>query len=110
MLAQSSVRTNPLEPLVRTMTPIEKLGGRVAVDEATGIQVVVDLRGTQITDADLSHLKGLEQLRELNLRQTQISDAGLIHLTGLKNLQVLALGKTQVTDGGLVHIKEMTRL
>src|SRR5947209_8449662 len=104
MSAPSSVWTNPLDPLVQTMTPIEKLGGRVALDEATpGSPVVgVDLRGTQITDADLGHLKGLEQLRELSLQQTRISDAGLVHLTGLKNLQVLSLGKTQVTDAGLV--------
>jgi len=82
------------------------------MDEATpGSPIVgVDLRGTQITDADLGHLKGLEQLCELSLQQTRISDAGLVHLTALRNLQVLSLGKTQVTDAGLVHLKGMTGL
>ena len=47
----------------------------------------VDLRGSQVSDAGLKHLKGLTQLQELNLNDTKVSDAGLQHLKGLTQLQ-----------------------
>ncbi len=55
------------------------------------------LCNTQVTDADLEHLKGLTNLRYLNLTNTQITDAGLEHLKGLSNLENLELDDTQVT-------------
>ena len=41
---------------------------------------VVRLRGTQISDAGLAHLKGLTALEWLALNNTQISDAGIEEL------------------------------
>ena len=38
------------------------------------------LRGTQVTDAGLEHLKGLTSLTGLSLTGTQVSDAGLAEL------------------------------
>ena len=45
-----------------------------------GEVVEVNLRGTQITDAGLVHLKGLTNLRGLNLNGTQTTNAGVADL------------------------------
>ena len=65
---------------------------------------------TQITDAGVVHLKGLNSLQSLNLWDTQITNAGLVHLKGLTSLQTLYLDETQVTDAGLVHLSGLTSL
>ncbi len=38
---------------------------------------------------------------EVNLWNTQITDAGLVHLQGLNSLQRLFLADTQITDAGV---------
>jgi len=55
-------------------------------------------------------LKGLTSLRILDLGGTQVTDAGLEHLEGLTNLEVLGLAGTRVTDAGLERLKGMTSL
>ena len=42
----------------------------------------------------------MTNLRVLQLIGTQVTDAGLVHLEGLTNLGVLYLKGTQVTDAG----------
>jgi hypothetical protein len=53
----------------KAIAAIEKLGGKVTVDEKSPGKPVssVDLEGTQIIDADLVHLKALTQLQDLDL-------------------------------------------
>ncbi len=43
----------------------------------------------------------------LNLEGTQITDAGLEHLTGLTKLETLWLDDTQVTDTGVAELKKV---
>ena len=53
-----------------------------------------------LTDADLVHLSGIE---EVNLYGcTQITDAGLAHLRGVRVLNIA--GCMRVTDAGLAHL------
>jgi hypothetical protein len=68
------------------------------------------ISNTDVTDAGMSHLKGLTKLSALYLSQTQLSDTGLAHLKGLTNLSSLDLSYTQVTDSGLPHLKALTNL
>ncbi len=72
----------------------------------------LSLRKAQITDAGLTRLKGLglTQLIMLHLDNTPITDAGLVHLTGLTQLRHLGLNNTQITDAGLVHLTGLTQL
>lgn len=71
----------------------------------------VGLAGSKtVTDANISHLKDLQGLKDLTLHNTSVTDAGLIHLMGLKGLTELHLGGTQVTDSGLVALKDLTGL
>jgi Leucine-rich repeat (LRR) protein len=93
-LKSSRVDQNSPFAMDRKSTPLRLLG----------------LEGTQVTDAGLEHLEGLESLERLWLARAQISNAGLENLKKLKSLQRLALGDTQVTDEGLVHLKELKSL
>src|SRR3989304_6984363 len=70
---------------------IEKLGGVYGGDKESPDRPIVGvwLRGTQVTDAALEHLKGLTNLQELQLHCPQVTDAGLEHLKGLTSLQRL---------------------
>ena len=93
----------------------EHLGNAVAVN--LGVTMVTGSGqwfrpvNTQIADAELEHLKGLTNLRELDLTNMQISDAGLLHLKGLTNLRELNhYANMHITDAGLVHLEGLTKL
>jgi len=66
----------------------------------------VYLDNTQITDAELAHLRGLTHLQRLSLDGTQVTDAGLRHLKGLTYLTVLVLSGTKVTDVGAERLQQ----
>jgi hypothetical protein len=99
---------------------IEKLKGRVhfqpnglrdLVGEDLSKDVIgVSLRGTQVTDADLVHLRKMPHLKELWLDGTQVTDAGLEHVRELTELTSLGLAGTKVTDAGLACIRRLTQL
>ena len=69
----------PADQEEKAVNAILKLGGKVTRDEKLpGRPVVgVDLRDTNIADADLKELKELKSLQKLVLSGTQITDAGL---------------------------------
>lgn len=85
---------------------VESLGGTIKTDAAAPRRPVVEvaLGGTQVTDADLSHLTALTDLRTLSLFDTKVGDEGLRQLASLGHLQTLYLGRTQVTDAGLKRL------
>jgi internalin A len=70
----------------------------------------VYLANNAVTDAELDHLRGLTQLRQLFLHSTQVTDAGLEHLRRLSKLELLALDGTQLTDAGVEHLGGLTQL
>src|SRR4051794_31538753 len=81
---------------------IEKLGGRVTMDDkVAGSPIVgVDLSRTKVTDAELKTLKEIKSLRELKLSSTAVTNTGLNEVKELKTLQDLDLYETKVTDAG----------
>jgi len=102
----------PTTDEARVIAEIEKLGGKVTVDEKSPGKPVtgVTFEGSKVTDAALAYLKGLATLRTLNLGNTQVTDAGLAHLKGLEQLQWLNLSGTKVTDAGLNSLKRLAHL
>jgi Leucine rich repeat len=81
------------------------------------------LENTRITDAGLSHLKKMTNLRHLHIRNdhksfapgtpaplSTITDAGLVHLKGLTTLWSLHLSDLPITDAGLEAIKDLPEL
>ena len=105
---------------------IEQLGGRVVptrggpdwlrrlvghramriFDRAT----VVNLSGTDTSDADLSLLTRLDGVERLNLKGTAITDRGMATLSRLRELKALDLSGTAISDAGLAHVAELTAL
>ena len=59
-----------------------------------------------MTDAGLTHLRGLENLKRLDLSRTQVTDAGLVHLRELTKLDQLYLKSTLVTDEGVKELQQ----
>ncbi len=88
-----------------------------ALKEA-GAHLTLDANGTvteiafgkNVTDANLTLLKGLAGLRRLSFATATISDDGLAALVGLTSLEYLSLYTNHITDAGLVHIKDLTGL
>ena len=83
---------------------LEKLGAKIE-RSAQGDVLEVDLRDTQITDAKLVHLSGLNKLEWLGL-PSQITDTGLVHIKGLTHLQGLTLVDSQISDAGITELKQ----
>ena len=70
----------------------------------------LNLRGTEVTDKGLEHLKDLKSLVRLHLERTKITDAGLAHLAGLENLEYLNLYGVDVTDAGIQSLAGLKKL
>ena len=68
------------------------------------------LQNTAITDQTLARMTGLSQLDSLSLYNTRISDAGLRHVAQLPSLSRLEIGLTQVTDAGLAPLVDLPML
>ena len=64
------------------------------------------LIGTDITDAGLKELVGLQNLVELRIGNTDITDAGLKELAKLKNLKTVGIVGTSVTEAGVKEFGE----
>jgi hypothetical protein len=72
--------------------------------------VHLNLRGQDVTDAQLAHLKDLANLTRLHLENTKVTDKGLEQLKGLTNLEYLNLYGDNVTDAGLANLEGMKKL
>ena len=70
----------------------------------------LNLRGTQITDAGLRHLRGMTQLVVLAVPQTAVTDAGMADIAPLTDLERLILHNTQIGDAGLARLQGLTKL
>jgi len=70
----------------------------------------VDLAQCRIVDADLRHIRFLEDVETLDLSGTPISDAGLRELRKCIRLRVLLLSGTRITNDGLVHLADLRGL
>ena len=70
----------------------------------------LELINTRVTDAGMARLKPLVHLEELNLINNRISDAGLSGLADLVHLRRLKLNLYTITGSGLVNLKALARL
>ena len=80
--------------------------GKLTAEEAAAL-TELDLRGAQITDADLALLSSLPSLQSLILRGTAVTDAGLAHLRGMTQLTALDLRGTRVTGAGIQQLSSL---
>ncbi|MCI0639770.1 MAG: hypothetical protein L0Y72_17400 [Gemmataceae bacterium] len=63
-----------------------------------------------MTDAGLTHLTLLKNLRSLGLASSKVTDAGLKLWTDLQDLEELDLSFTWITDDGLKHVAKLKNL
>jgi Leucine-rich repeat (LRR) protein len=96
----------------RAIRQIERLGGRVRVDQSNprSPALSVCLVGDRFTDASLQRLLDLPQLEELGIYDTQVTDKGLALLVNLPNLRAFSLSGNRVTKDGLKYLAKMTQL
>lgn len=71
---------------------------------------VLDLGDTKVTDRALMTIARQETLEKIGLRLTGVTDAGMEDLRKLPHLKTLDLDGTAVTDAGLVHLRDHTSL
>lgn len=83
------------------LTPLKDLKGSL---------VHLNLRGQDVTDAQMAHLKELTNLTRLHLENTKITDKGLEQIKGLTSLEYLNLYGDNITDAGLVNLEGMKKL
>ena len=95
-----------------TMTSIARarmatLGGTLSYDTIawSSILVTVDLSGTAVTDADLTHIYWLDPKGYVDLDNTNITDEGLRKLVGV-DVQDIYIRNTKVTDEGIAEFKQ----
>ena len=70
----------------------------------------LNLGGTLITDAGMSQISKLDNLRKLNLNNTAITDKGLASLKAVSLLQTLNLVGTKVSMAGVLELKNLKGL
>ena len=73
---------------------------------------LLDLSGTQVTDAGLARVKDFASpgFNQLYLSSTSITDSGLAHLKDCTNIKQLQISDTAITDAGLPHLKRLNRM
>lgn len=106
-LKQSGLLTR-LEFLVLNRTQITDAG--LAYLQGMDRLKLLYLSEIQVGDQGVSYLTQLSKLEGIILNDTNITDVGLAHLKGLKDLNMLYLQNTQITDTGLGHLSELTSL
>jgi hypothetical protein len=70
----------------------------------------LELESLPLTDAELSFLRHMPELRTLELEQVKLNDAGMVHLDGLVKLRNLTLDSVPISSTALDHLRHMTHL
>ena len=65
--------------------------------------------GTNIADAGMKHLPGMQRLEELDLSRTNITDAAMEFVGGITKLRKLSLREVPVNEG-LQHLRQLESL
>jgi Leucine-rich repeat (LRR) protein len=70
----------------------------------------IGLHLSDITEADLDHLKGLTKLKRLGLADLKFGDDALKRIENFTTLEKLGLSENPITDAGLDHLQKLTKL
>lgn len=70
----------------------------------------LDLTGSPVTDAGLTHLAAMPQLTSLTLDQTRLSSAGLQPLSALTSLRDLSLDRMLIDDSAFTWVDSASSL
>lgn len=94
-----------------------RVGGATMTDEQmallAGLEsslIILDLSGSDITDASMQTIATFTHLRRLRLGETGVTDDGLAHLATLSELESLDLHMTGVTDACIPTLESLGQL
>ena len=87
-----------------------KLADDIKKARDTSRAISIDLTWSKVGDGLLKHLKGSNELHELNLFGTDVSDIELRHLRELKHLESIDLGGCKVTTKGILQLRASRKL
>ncbi len=89
-----------------------RVGSDVALEPLTRIRNVwyICLWGTEVDDADLRWLCGMNTLTDVELGYTKVGDDGARHIARLAQLEYLDMSHTKVSDHGLRSLSKCKRL
>src|SRR5262249_48678874 len=82
-------------------------GADLPLPKSADEMTVLDLSGTDVTDAGLKQLAKLKNLTKLDLRDTKVTPEGLKRLAPLKKLTLLRLSEGQMSDANLQVLREI---
>ncbi len=106
----------PLSKLAKPTRPFGLMPGRNTTDQDLAglgeftFLTVLSLGDTKVTEAGLTQLKGLKNLRALELYKMKLSAAAFKGLSQLPNLEFLNLAGTGITDEELKEIANIKSL
>jgi Leucine-rich repeat (LRR) protein len=66
----------------------------------------INLYGTNVGDATVQQLKGMDQLEEANLAKTKVTDSAMASLGAIKSLRRLSIYSTSVTDNAARPLRD----
>jgi len=95
----------------RSRQALVRIGAKFEIDEG-GHVMSVNLNSISLPNWGdvITHLKQLQNLRQLQLGYANITDDGLQGIKDFANLEKLSLYGTRVTDAGLRHLRGMGKL
>ena len=87
-------------------------GCRFQLDSLRALEVFpalddLDLSGSSVHDAQLTHFRNLHSLKTLQLTQTGVTDIGLLKLATVPNLEEVNVSRTPVTDAGIAKLRSL---
>jgi internalin A len=95
---------------LKARAELERIGGRIRLDEKGDALAVSLNKNTTFNDKDVVHLKWMIDLRQLSLNGANVSDEGLAFLSGLTKLEVLDLCNTKISDAWREAMPELPKL
>src|SRR5690606_22558486 len=97
-------RLGQLQELVLSVTPLTD-AGMTHLRELTQLKNLHLGPSARLTGAGFKNVEGLTRLQRLTLRNLSVTDADLVALRGLTDLRILELSSPRLTDAGMPNLK-----
>ena len=98
-----------LKELLLTNTQATDEGLR-SIGKMTGLEVLYIWDGKSVTDAGVSHLANLRNLKTIHINRSNLSNDSLVLLSGLPSIESLSLQANYFSDEGLARLHGEDRL
>jgi uncharacterized membrane protein len=109
MIKALSNNSNWLQVTIDKSLPVAELLAALAAEFPEQV-TWLDLKETQITDADLAPISQFKHLTRLRLEKTGVTDNAMGHLQGLNYLEFLNIYGSKVGDQGIDKLADLRNL